>query len=191
MKPSSITRAPPRRHNQHTKPVRRTGSSPDVIISTGVDGTIRVWDAATGRAVGPPLATHHAGFQCVALGRVGSEEIVVSGGRESSLRPASIKVFAAGSRSLLQSLFLTETPASVAVTPSGGIATAVGSAVAFFDFDCEHRTGAPGLRAGHCEAVSTRSSRSTGTNNRLVGIEGLDADAILPKALLSQAESPD
>ena len=52
----------------------------DVIVSGSDDGTVRVWDAATGQPVGQPLTGHTGGVSAVAVGRAGDRDVIVSGG---------------------------------------------------------------------------------------------------------------
>ena len=58
----------------------------DVIVSGGADGTVRRWDAATGEAVGAPLAGHAGVVTSVALGRMADRDVIVSGGADRTVR---------------------------------------------------------------------------------------------------------
>ncbi len=51
----------------------------DVIITGSLDGTVRVWNAATGYQVGAPLAGHHGTALAVAVGRAGDRDVIISG----------------------------------------------------------------------------------------------------------------
>ena len=52
----------------------------DVIVTGSDDGTVRVWDAATGTPIGAPLTGHTGWVRSVAVGRVDGRDVVVSGG---------------------------------------------------------------------------------------------------------------
>jgi WD40 repeat protein len=54
------------------------------LASGGDDGTVRVWDAVSGVAVGEPLRGHEGGVRSVALNADGSR--VVSGGLDATVR---------------------------------------------------------------------------------------------------------
>ena len=58
----------------------------EVIVSGGRDGTVRVWDAATGAPVGEPLAGHTGEVNAVAVGRAGDREVIVSGSDDGTAR---------------------------------------------------------------------------------------------------------
>ena len=45
-----------------------------MIVSGSEDGTVRVWDAATGQPVGPPLTGHTGAVSAVAVGRAGDRD---------------------------------------------------------------------------------------------------------------------
>lgn len=53
-----------------------------MIVSGGADCTIRVWDAATGRQLAPPLAEHTGAVLCLSfcVGRI------VSGSDDATIR---------------------------------------------------------------------------------------------------------
>ena len=57
-----------------------------VIVSGGNDGTVRVWDLATGRPVGEPLRGHDGGVWSVAVGERDSRAVIVSGGGDGTVR---------------------------------------------------------------------------------------------------------
>lgn len=47
---------------------------------------MRVWDAASGTALGEPLTGHTDGVRAVALGRVGDRDVIVSGSWDETVR---------------------------------------------------------------------------------------------------------
>jgi WD40 repeat protein len=57
----------------------------DVIVSTGDDGTVRLWDTARGQ-LGEPLSGHPGGAQAIALGRGADCEVVASAGNDGTVR---------------------------------------------------------------------------------------------------------
>ena len=70
----------------HTEAVRSITYHPDGrhIISGSSDRTIRIWDAATGAAVGKPLAGHTAGVWSVAYSPDGQQ--IISGSLDRTIR---------------------------------------------------------------------------------------------------------
>ena len=57
-----------------------------VIVSGGDDGTVRVWDAGTGRPVGDPLTGHTGRVNAVAVGQVEGRTVIASGSDDRSVR---------------------------------------------------------------------------------------------------------
>ena len=57
-----------------------------VIVSGGEDGTVRVWDLATGRPVGEPLRGHDGAVRSVAVGELEGRAVIVSGGEDGTVR---------------------------------------------------------------------------------------------------------
>ena len=51
-----------------------------VVVSGGWDGTVRVWDLASGRARGEPLRGHEGSVLSVAAGELEGRAVIVSGG---------------------------------------------------------------------------------------------------------------
>ena len=47
---------------------------------------MRVWDAASGQPVGPPLTGHAGAVRAVAVGRAGDRDVIVSGGYDGTVR---------------------------------------------------------------------------------------------------------
>ena len=74
----------------HKEGIGSVAFSPDgkSIVSGGVDGTLRIWDAATGVALGEPLSGHEVGpfvgIESVTFSRDGSR--ILSGGGDGTLR---------------------------------------------------------------------------------------------------------
>ena len=62
-------------------PIGRT-----VVISGGEDGTVRLWDPATGTAVNEPLTGHTGWVNAVTAGQVVARTVVVSGGEDGTVR---------------------------------------------------------------------------------------------------------
>ena len=58
----------------------------DVIVCGCDDGTVRVWDAATGRPRGDPLTGHTGYVNTVAIGRIGDRDVIVSGGHDKTVQ---------------------------------------------------------------------------------------------------------
>jgi len=55
-----------------------------VAVSVGgLDRTVRVWDLATGSAIGEPLVGHDGGVLAVAVGELEGRAVAVSGGEET------------------------------------------------------------------------------------------------------------
>jgi WD40 repeat protein len=57
-----------------------------VIVSGGEDGTVRVWDLASGSPRGEPLPGHEGWVGSVALGMLGDRPVIVSGGEDATVR---------------------------------------------------------------------------------------------------------
>ncbi|ATX64619.1 TIR domain-containing protein [Roseinatronobacter bogoriensis] len=70
----------------HEGSISSVACSPDnsCIVSGGIDGTLRLWDAETGAALGEPLHGHEGGFWSVAFSPDGSR--IISGGDDGMLR---------------------------------------------------------------------------------------------------------
>jgi WD40 repeat protein len=51
-----------------------------VIISGGVDGTVRVWGLATGMPIGQPLTGHTHTVSEVATAQLDNRPVIISGG---------------------------------------------------------------------------------------------------------------
>ncbi len=57
-----------------------------VLASGGTDGTVRVWDPATGQQLGEPLTGHRQGVESVAFGVLEGRVVLASGGRDKTVR---------------------------------------------------------------------------------------------------------
>ena len=57
-----------------------------MVVSGGGDGTVRVWDAATGDLVGEPFTGHDDWVRSVAIGRLDGCTVVVSGSDDGTVR---------------------------------------------------------------------------------------------------------
>jgi WD40 repeat protein len=57
-----------------------------VAVSGSHDGTVRVWDLATGRPRGEPLTGHTGGVRAVAVGSVEGRAVAVSGSHDGTVR---------------------------------------------------------------------------------------------------------
>ena len=57
-----------------------------IVVSGSDDGTVRVWDAATGTPVGDPLTGHTGPVNAVAVGELDGRTIVVSGSDDGTVR---------------------------------------------------------------------------------------------------------
>jgi WD40 repeat protein len=57
----------------------------DVIVSGGLDRTVRVWEASTGKAL-QVLKAHTDSVYAVAPGKLGEREVIVSGGDDKTVR---------------------------------------------------------------------------------------------------------
>jgi WD40 repeat protein len=66
--------------------VRSVAYSPNGrrIVSAGSDGTLRLWDAASGEPIGAPMTGHESGVASVAFSPDGRR--IVSGGVDKTLR---------------------------------------------------------------------------------------------------------
>ena len=98
------------------------------LVSGGMDGTVRVWDA-TGIPLHQPLPGHQDEVSSVAVGRLGDTDVIVSGGMDRTVRVWD----AAGSLNAVMDLV---EPCSSLSLQAGGLAIATRSALAFL----AHRT---------------------------------------------------
>ncbi|MFJ9844851.1 WD40 repeat domain-containing protein [Kitasatospora sp. NPDC101155] len=57
-----------------------------VVVTSGDDGTVRVWDAVTGEQVGEPLIEHGSRVRAVATAVVDGRALAVSGGDDGTVR---------------------------------------------------------------------------------------------------------
>ena len=57
-----------------------------VVVSGSDDGTVRVWDAATGAPVGDPFTGHTDWVNAVAVGQLDGRTVVVSGSSDETVR---------------------------------------------------------------------------------------------------------
>jgi WD40 repeat protein len=55
-----------------------------LIVSAGLDGTVRIWDATSGRQIGESLRAHLGGVQSVTFSSDGRR--IVSGGEDGTVR---------------------------------------------------------------------------------------------------------
>lgn len=56
------------------------------MVSGGGDGTVRIWDAATGTAIGEPLTGHADWVTSVGIGRLGERTVIFSGSADQTVR---------------------------------------------------------------------------------------------------------
>uniref|UniRef100_UPI000A5390A3 hypothetical protein n=1 Tax=Novosphingobium lentum TaxID=145287 RepID=UPI000A5390A3 len=57
-----------------------------VLVSSGADGTVRLWDPETGAPRGVPFVGHDGPVLSVDLGRAAGRDVIVSGGEDGSVR---------------------------------------------------------------------------------------------------------
>ncbi|MGL5824923.1 MAG: P-loop NTPase fold protein [Nocardioides sp.] len=57
----------------------------DLIVSAGLDGTVRRWDATSGQPIGEPLTGHTGRVLSVALGHANGQELIVSAGDDGTV----------------------------------------------------------------------------------------------------------
>lgn len=57
-----------------------------LIVSSGGDGKICLWDAKDGMSIGKPMTGHEGWIESVAIGTVDGLELIVSGGRDGTIR---------------------------------------------------------------------------------------------------------
>jgi WD40 repeat protein len=57
-----------------------------VIVSGGLDATLRAWELADGTPIGDPLARHHGAVTAVAVGELDGRPVIVSGGVDGTVR---------------------------------------------------------------------------------------------------------
>ena len=57
-----------------------------MVLSAGIDGTVRIWDPADGRSIGEPYTDHNAVVTALAVKELGGRLIAASGGYDSTVR---------------------------------------------------------------------------------------------------------
>ncbi|MGH9277550.1 MAG: hypothetical protein ACRD12_05515, partial [Acidimicrobiales bacterium] len=99
-----------------------------VAVSGGDDGTVRVWDLASGRPAGEPLTGHTDWVRAVAVGTVEGRAVAVSGGEDGTVR-----VWDLARATCLMTLPTFDEVRSVGVI-SGGLLIGAGAHVCCVDF---------------------------------------------------------
>ncbi|NWF31301.1 hypothetical protein HW130_34660 [Streptomyces sp. PKU-EA00015] len=57
-----------------------------VVVTGGEDGTVRIWDLASGRQVGPPLISHDASVEAVTVTMMQDRPVALTAGRDGVIR---------------------------------------------------------------------------------------------------------
>ncbi len=98
----------------------------DVIVSASADKTARMWDAATGRQIGDPLAGHTSSVQALALGRVGGRDIIASASDDRTIR------IWGPDQEIVTVIDLLERASAIAISSRGVLYVATGVAIVSF-----------------------------------------------------------